>query len=453
MARKHIRILQMGKHFLYLPLYFARENNFFGFLPEDVNIEIDLSDPQTDSGAFEQLMDTSPRNRAYVMAITDPVQVLKSDLEAKIQPVVLAAMVTNGAFWAVNHGSRTISALRQLGEFNQILAFEPGTTSYTVASRIAQQSGKATNMSSFIHVVEQGKELLCLNDPTTPENVVALSPDLLMIEHMIEEKTASIELALGGTPEFNDVLVTSLLSHSNFVNENPDIVNGILAGLQKALLMVRLKNEEVLRFAQDYFNFHEHVSGAMQRAVAAGVFPLSIVVAQAHWQHAARAYYEAQQNGHEWNTAQEELSLKYFDQCVQPHIAIAQEAADTVFGSTDYSERTGAEVNLIFIFLIVTLAALLTTAIGLFATLLICVGGCSAWWIAQQSFLNEKPLLKWVSAPSWFLGVAMLSTHFIKWIDVLVARAFTPFALCFLGVAVTAICTAYSLPNQQVKSE
>ena len=50
MQRKRIRILQMGKHFLYLPVYFARENNFFGLLPANVHVEIETADKRTDQG-------------------------------------------------------------------------------------------------------------------------------------------------------------------------------------------------------------------------------------------------------------------------------------------------------------------------------------------------------------------------------------------------------------------
>lgn len=443
MERKHIHILQMGKHFLYLPLYYARARNFFGFLPPDVSVEIDLSDPQTDQGAFQQMMDESPRNRDKVMAICDPVQILKCDPKAKNQPVLLAAVVTNGAFWAVNHGTRDISALRQLGEFKHILAFKPGTTSYTVASRIAQQAGRTNDMGSFIQVVDPGNELLRLNDPTTPENVVALSPDLLMIEELIHAKSAQVELPLGTTPEFNDVLVTGLVSHCEFVTQNPAIVSGILAGLQKALLMIRLRNEDVLRFAEDFFDFPEHVAGGIDKAIAAGVFPLSIVVEQAHWQHAARADYEANQKGAEWNTAQEAQSLECFNRCVRPHIPIVQAAANRVFGAPVIRERNPVALPLGLVAFTATASILLAWATGAVPTFLLVAAFSVAWWIGSHDFMVDRPVLRWIWIVGWVVGGIFAGTPFVNGMPEKAAQQFNTIGFWIMGIAASIPISLY----------
>src|ERR1700682_4308360 len=127
MTTRSIHILQMDKHFLYLPIYFAEDRNFFGFLPKEVKVVIDSSDKHTDISTYDQMMDRSPRYREFEIAITDPIQILRTPLNARVKPAVLATLVTNAAFWAVNHASHLVSAFRDLGAFERVIAYAPGT--------------------------------------------------------------------------------------------------------------------------------------------------------------------------------------------------------------------------------------------------------------------------------------------------------------------------------------
>src|SRR5690348_14446824 len=102
MAERSIHILQMGKHFLYLPIYYAHRRAFFGYLPPNVEVVIDepLAE-HTDAAVYDQLMDESLDYRDSVMAIADPTQILRTPLSSEKLPAVLATIVTNGAFWAI----------------------------------------------------------------------------------------------------------------------------------------------------------------------------------------------------------------------------------------------------------------------------------------------------------------------------------------------------------------
>src|SRR5687767_2880093 len=117
-AERKVHILQMGKHFVYLPLYYAHSRGFFGHLKEPVSIVIDEPlPPYTDTATFDHVMDRSPRHRDFVMCITDPTQALQPLSTELHRPAVLATLVTNGSFWAVDHRTRTIKGLRDLGSF------------------------------------------------------------------------------------------------------------------------------------------------------------------------------------------------------------------------------------------------------------------------------------------------------------------------------------------------
>jgi hypothetical protein len=315
----------MEKHFLYLPIYFAESREFFGFLPPGTKVVIDSCDKHTDSATYDQLMDESPRYRDLAMAITDPIQVFRTPLQSRRKPAVLATLVTNAAFWAVNHGTYQINGFRDLGIFDRVIAYAPGTTSHNIAKRIGRDSG---NAKQSIEVVDPGNELLLLSDKVKGANAVALSPDLLFIEVM-KGNGASIELALGKTPEYNDVLVTALLTTNEFVAANPEVVQGIVNGIQRALLMTRRRDDAVLGFARDYFQFADKAEGAVATAVEADVFPLSVKVAQPHWTNAAKAYHEAISQGAAWSKVDEKNALDYYQACVQPYETIAERATET----------------------------------------------------------------------------------------------------------------------------
>ncbi len=381
MQRKRIRILQMGKHFLYLPVYFARENNFFGLLPANVHVEIETADKRTDQGTYRQMIDNVPTSE-YVLAVTDPIRIFDTSLSSQRKPAVLATLVTNGGFWAINHGSHQINGLRDLGSFERVIAYRPGTTSYNIAARIARDTGKTT-LESFIDVVDPGNELLMLMDPLRGRNAVALSPDVLTIEELIEKKRASIELALGGTPEYNDVLVTALVSYNDFVSENREIVQAVVAALQKALLMIHLRDPSVAEYAEDYFG-GDHTSGAIDRARHAGVLPLSTVVAQAHWAHAAKAYFEASHPGTTWTTDEEKSSAEYYRECVEPYRQMAEAAAKAVLEPTNKAGDESRTVAASAAFAAI-LAAGLSRYFGIVAVSGLALGGWILWWVGRRA--------------------------------------------------------------------
>jgi hypothetical protein len=405
---RSIHILQMDKHFLYLPIYFAERHEFFGFLPAGTKVVIDSCDKHTDIATYDQMMDEAPRYRDFAMAITDPIQVFRTPLQSKKKPAVLATLVTNAAFWAVNHGTHPISGFRDLGAFDRVIAYGPGTTSHNIAKRIARDSG---NASQSIEVVDPGNELLLLTDKVKGANAVALSPDLLYIEEMVSNG-ASIELALGKTPEYNDVLVTALVSTKEFVAENQAVVQGIMNGIQRALLMTRRKDSEVLGFARDYFYFADRAEGAVNKAVESDVFPLSVKIAQSHWTNAAKAYHEANRHGASWSKADEKNALDYYQVCVQPYEGIAEYATENVLAAPQAEPTRSpkwAEVLSYALPALVTIG--ITALMGWRRALVFVLGLFGAWAVLWR--ISRSGFLKWATAILAVAGVVLVVLPFV----------------------------------------
>jgi hypothetical protein len=413
MAAKSIHLLEMEKHFLYLPLYFAKSQRFFGYLPKDIQVEIDPCDDHTDKSTYAQMMSDSSDYRDIVMAITDPIQVFNTPLTAKRKPAILATLVTNSGFWAINHGTHgKIEGFRGLGKFDRVVAYGPGTTSYDIAMRVVHDSGKRVSPSEFIDVVAPGMELSHFSTLTPDQNAFALSPNVLRIEDMYQDGKVKIELPLGITPEYNDVLVTALVTYNEYATRNPEIIQGVVMGIQKALLMTRRESPGVIQFAQNHFYFAQRSAGAIRMAIEAGVFPPDVKVAKSHWKQAAKAFYEAKHTDTPWTTAEEQIMEDYYGECIQPYEHIAERAIKRVSVVTTIEEedtvkgkprRQNAYWNVIAPFTVALMGIIATNYIDRSAVIILLIVSLSAWGITRM--VKHVDYVKYVFWISLILGV------------------------------------------------
>ncbi|MCH7575220.1 MAG: hypothetical protein IIA59_08860 [Candidatus Marinimicrobia bacterium] len=323
--RKKVKIVQMDKHFLYLPVHYAKKCNFFDYIPREFEItEIITSDKRTDESAYAMLMDTTDRNSEIAFAVCDPTVILDMPPRDKNRsPAILAALITNAAFWAVNHKTHRIDNLKDLGKFDKIIAYPPGTTSYGIANRIYHDSRKKQPVDEFVEVVDSGRELLKLTD--SEKSTVALSPNPLAIDALIgSSEEYEVDIALGNTPEYSNVLVTALLSRADIVREHPTLVEGLLKALQRSILLVQFRYPDVVQFTRDYFRYGERAEGALRMTSDDHVFPSNIEVSKAHWINAVRAALYAKKEP--FGQAGSKRADEVFERTIEPYRHFAQAA-------------------------------------------------------------------------------------------------------------------------------
>lgn len=434
MADRSVHILQMGKHFLYLPIYYARHRAFFGYLPPNVEVVIDepLAE-HTDAAVYDQLMDESPDYRDAVMAIADPAQILRTPLSSERLPAVVATLVTNGAFWAINHGAHTVGGLRDLAAFDQVIAYDKGTTSYNIAVRIANDSGIKKDLNKFIQIVAPGNELLRLSNQASDGSAFALSPDILQIEEMTKRPGSKVkeELAIGTTEEYNAVIATALITSNHFVQNNPDIVMGVVRGIQHALTLTRLADSEVLPFAQSYFRFADRAEGALNRAKRASVVPQNAVVERPDWMRAAKANCEA--NG-SWTKSDENRASEYYEKCIAPYQHFAEKARELeVIHVPIASPLWRRLIPFVAVFMAIGVTALSSWLPALIIALAIML----PWGIMRVAPIGTKPWMGIVLAALAVAGIVVIGLPFVEYFglrqktDVLV-----PMGIGFLLAAV-----------------
>jgi hypothetical protein len=316
------RIVVADQHFLYLPLYFAHHKKYFGLLPKSCRIEIVRSAKFTDASAYEMLMDQDqPAHHGMDVAVCDPAAVLFRT-QPNTHPVVLAGLLTNSAFWVVDHKANKGAHLESLSTFNGVIAFKKGTTSFGIASRIFQNP-------EAIQCVNPKEELHTLVDSGV--GTIALSPDILSIQKLLETRGQSfgIEMALADTPEYNGMLVTALLTRRDVLETKAELIQALLKAVQISLDLVRQSTEEVIQYACDRFGEQRHtVERALKEAERTTVYPPEIKVQQPHWMKLAETAYSSV--GHQFDSAARDKALSYYRSAVQPYENWASQAVKTV---------------------------------------------------------------------------------------------------------------------------
>ncbi|MBF0459686.1 MAG: hypothetical protein HQK99_17505 [Nitrospirae bacterium] len=324
-----VEIVQMHEFFLYLPLYVAEKFYFEEFIPAEYVIKVISSKYKTDDSAYDMLMGTARAYKNVMFAVCDPMIILKDVSTPKNRnPIVLASLITNYSFWAINHQRHNVTLLKDLAKFDKIICYREGTTSYNIARRIYSDGGIGKKIADFIYPVETGQELIAFANAAAGS--IVLSPDLLGIDALLgedDDNKYSEELAIGDTAEYSGALVTALMSRLEVYKDHPKLVSGLLNALQHAILLVRSKDQKVIAFAHDQLGNGEYSEGALSRAIDHNVFPESIEVKYAHWEKAVKATYT------EWSEYLLKDALGKYEQYVKPYANNAIEIFNACFSN------------------------------------------------------------------------------------------------------------------------
>jgi ABC-type nitrate/sulfonate/bicarbonate transport system substrate-binding protein len=363
-----VLVCEMSQHFLYLPFYYAKENDFFGYLPSGYTVEMEGALPKTDVRALKKMLAKDDED-ILRFALCDPSPLLDMQTDEDDPPAVVAAVITNAAIWAVDKDAEPVTCFDELQKFQKIIAFGKGTTTFGMARRLVGASGYHR-----IETVDPGQELDAL---LAVKDAVAFSPEILEAVAAIKENQYKIILPLGSTREYDNVLVTALTTRKSVVEIHKPLVLGMLAALQRAIVEVNLQSDAIRQFAAKRFNRSEDlVALALEKAADASVFPANILVQRNHWEAAAQSYCEGL--GKPFDADTKMKSYRLYDAFAKRHLPLAKQAMQSVVhggiskeSGSDETFVTGAWIALgLFAGLFASAAVLfvfpaLVTAIGL----------------------------------------------------------------------------------------
>ncbi len=327
-----VTIMEMEHHFLYLPLYFARAQSFFGQIPAEYETSIVQAPGGTDADAYQRLS----RGEAQ-MAVCDPCAIIYASQQGFV-PVVLAGLIVRGAFWAVDTKSPEVTELDELAQFQHIIAFFPGSTSHGIASRILR-SAKGT--PPIIESVRPLQEFTKLEDLVREKrSAVALTPDVLRIERSMEanKEWISVKLALADTVEYAHMLTTAIIARPEFVANHPDFISGFLKALQRSLILVAAEDPDVLAYAGESFNQPiPLIRRALKRATNAQVWGASIAISEDLWLKAVHAHYDSLGTAFDASAKREAQGI--FAESFKPRVERAQRAARELLEENKAAQR------------------------------------------------------------------------------------------------------------------
>ncbi len=294
--RINVRVLVMGRHFLYLPLYIAQADiaevgkaPYFGMVPERYAIEIkppERKEDRTDAGVFDALMDARLGSSDIMFAACDPNVLLARPAD---DARMIASLVSSSAFWAVNHEDRAIQLVSDLNQFDRIICYGEKTTSNLIARRIARgRTDKLIKVEPLDEIGELEKE---------GPGALAISPELLTIAGLPHaplkrgERRLKMVLNLCTCKEFSNVLTTALFTRAEVVDRHPELVSGLLAALQCSLVAIHSGNPKVVECVKHIYRDAYHREEALRMARESNVFPETIQVRPDRWQRACEFSY------------------------------------------------------------------------------------------------------------------------------------------------------------------
>jgi hypothetical protein len=291
-----IRVID--RHFLYLPLYLAQfeppggKQPWFGKLPPGYSLEITVPEREkhrTDAHVFDELMNARLGSSDLMFAVCDPTVLLRRrDKNARM----VAALIANSAFWAVNHHARDMRLISDLSSFDRIVCYEEGTTSNLIARRIARKD------TAKLRVVPSTLEIQALKE--LGEGTLAISPEVLKIANLVHgelesgEQRAEIVMDLCSTKEFSNVLTTVLFTRAEVIDKHEGLVSALASALQSSLIAIHSENEVVQQCARSNFRDAYRVEDALAIATRGNVFPETIRIRRDRWQRACEFFFISQ---------------------------------------------------------------------------------------------------------------------------------------------------------------
>ena len=290
--QKKVYVLQMVDTFLYLPLYYAIDHNFFGFLDNDkfiYEVQTKKAWGQTDRNVFDMLTQRVASSSSDIFfAVGDPRSLADERHDPRSSNVALiGALITGTAFWAVNHGQGTTSTVSDLCKFKGIVSFEEGSTSYDLAKSIVCD---AEDQAPQIIQVKPEQEFAKLKSGG-PDQVI-LTPNVIAVSEFLQDNSAySVEISIGSHYEFSDLLLTSIAVKSKVIDDDPFLVAGFLKGIQHAMNSIHSKSDHLVNYACKTFKSDKlTIEKALQLSFDSRVFPQSIKVNEALWMRALSGY-------------------------------------------------------------------------------------------------------------------------------------------------------------------
>jgi hypothetical protein len=285
-----VRTIQMGDQFLYLPVYYAINNNLFGYLG-DLDKTYTFWPPNEryiNAGTDKAVFDLLDENRfdsdnTILMALGDPRSVGSKRNWSSSKVRLVGALITGTPFWAIDHGENNTNTLEDLCKFTEIVSYQEGTTSYDLVRSLLNDYDIEKKVSLIEK--EDGTEIdLAIRD-SKPGQVI-ISPDIVKIVQAINRKRSiNIEFPLGSDHQLCDLLITAIATTKQTIEDHEYFVKAYIKAIQRAVTELKTRSPKIIRYAAEKYNTIDEglIHKALEYAEASRVYPNNIEITEALW--------------------------------------------------------------------------------------------------------------------------------------------------------------------------
>jgi len=262
------------KYLIYLPVYVAMEKGFF----KDEGLEVSLTYSGNDDQVFASVLQGGSQ-----FGVGDPVFTAIANEKAGNLGKVVASIVGGVAIWGVTNQDSipVIESKSQLAGL-RVGTFPAPSTNYTLMADTITSGGAELHSTKIVQAPIGGQ--------------IALLEGKQADIAMVLEPAASLAEAKGyrvvfSSPKFYGAFAfTGLTVSTRYANEHPEVVQGMVKGVQRALDYCHSDPEGASTVARQLFPSLEPavVDKAVRRMVSESTLPKSVVVSEDSWSAALK---------------------------------------------------------------------------------------------------------------------------------------------------------------------
>jgi len=259
-----------------LPFYVAQEKGFFN----EEGIVINLKFSGNDDQVFASVI-----NRSAAFGIGDPMFTAISR-EKKQNGKVVASLVDGVAIWGVtNKAIKTIIKPSDLAGL-RIGTFPEPSTNYALIRKTILSNGSILKKTSIIQAAI-GAQL-----PLLEKNAADIAMDLEPGTSIAESK--GYKVVYSSAKFYGPFAFTGLTTTEDYIRSNPETVQKIVNGIEKALYYIHTEDEGTIDVAKKLFPDVDVnvLRTAIHRMIAEKTIPEHALVSDEGWQKAMRVRVE-----------------------------------------------------------------------------------------------------------------------------------------------------------------
>lgn len=328
---------------LYLPLYLARDQNWYGELNNGVEIELEkpINDNEDgDQWVFEMIHTSDD----YLIGVGDPFKVQEYRENHNTDVKVIGGLVMKVAFWGYDTNTECNDVL-DVEKFHHIVCPFKGMTGHEIFRLTEKLIKKNRNQNWSVDcdykvidgLFSQFKENL---NKKNKHNTLLITPNIYEIEksNKISPNQYKMVYSYATHPSWGDMITTGIISKNNANDDRKKVIQGIMNAIQLALVEIHSEcdnsitsllkihgdDSKSLKDSKNEVHIQKYKSAATEcihEMVESNIFPLDLRITTASWGNRMLLHEYINNGTHEFDLPSQTVVEKKFNENVESRVA------------------------------------------------------------------------------------------------------------------------------------